>query len=68
MNVHSCAIDNKRNIECWGYKIDELNYVPTGMNEGVSAVSSGGLFSCAIDINWNENCWGGNMYGQIETN
>jgi hypothetical protein len=38
---------------------------PTGLNDGVVAISLGELFSCAITKGGALKCWGQNMFGQL---
>jgi len=75
---HSCAIDNKNNLKCWG----DNHYgqvgngrwnkkrLPTLIPLSNSAayptqIALGGMHSCAIDNLKNLNCWGRNDYGQL---
>eukprot|EP00551_Chaetoceros_affinis_P006769 CAMPEP_0203676422 /NCGR_PEP_ID=MMETSP0090-20130426/24478_1 /ASSEMBLY_ACC=CAM_ASM_001088 /TAXON_ID=426623 /ORGANISM="Chaetoceros affinis, Strain CCMP159" /LENGTH=443 /DNA_ID=CAMNT_0050542961 /DNA_START=40 /DNA_END=1371 /DNA_ORIENTATION=+ len=77
---HSCTINNKNSLKCWGDNMagqlgdgtyDENRNTPTTIYLGdddttyATHIALGNIHSCAID-NLNElQCWGNNFFGQL---
>lgn len=75
---HNCAVLNTGGIKCWGWNIEgqlgngttdwAWNATPTdvsGLNSGVTTVTSGRNHTCAILTNGDVKCWGSNWAGQL---
>jgi len=72
---HTCAIDDDKNLWCWGR--NDYGQVGNGENENKNipspvsfgkkwkSVSAGGHHTCAIDDDKNLWCWGRNNFGQL---
>jgi alpha-tubulin suppressor-like RCC1 family protein len=64
----SCAIDENKNILCWGRYIGTTNsYSPTyiPLNDGFKDITSGAKHNCALTDDGTAYCWGVNYYGQL---
>ncbi len=77
---HTCAIDNIKNLKCWGYnrmgQIGDGSHsssllLPTIISLGreietyPAQIALGSAHSCAIDNLKNLKCWGWNVFGQL---
>ena len=62
-NVHTCAIRESGEIECWGNNSDGRADAPAGQ---FSAVSAGGEHTCGLRETGAVICWGDNYYGETD--
>ena len=58
---HTCALQAKGTITCWGYNKDGQATPPGGT---FTQVSAGVYHTCALKTDKTINCWGRNHYGQ----
>jgi alpha-tubulin suppressor-like RCC1 family protein len=76
-NFHTCALNTKGGVECWGTNdLGQLG-VPTrdiwattpvnvvGLTRGVVAISVGAEHACALTTAGGVRCWGENRFGQL---
>jgi hypothetical protein len=78
---HACAIMSAGGAKCWGNnefgQLGENRACPTpctapvdvqGLDEHVTAIAGGYLFSCALTSTGGVKCWGNNVFGQLGDN
>ena len=75
--VHSCAVDKRGAVKCWGANSDgklgidlstPVAKTPVqveGLSAGALSVTCGGFHSCALLENKTAVCWGYNGHGQL---
>mmetsp|Transcript_19398 Transcript_19398/g.29046 ORF Transcript_19398/g.29046 Transcript_19398/m.29046 type:complete len:503 (-) Transcript_19398:80-1588(-) len=79
--AHTCAIDDKRNLQCWGSNaygqlgdgstISRNKPTIISLGEGgryATQIAAGDTHSCAIDDKNNLKCWGKHFYGKPDSN
>lgn len=75
-DYHVCALNADGAVQCWGEgRAGQLGngrshrsstpVTPSGLNSGVTAISSGGFHTCAILSSASLKCWGLNEYGEL---
>jgi len=71
---HSCAVDDRSDLYCWGYNLygqlglgtySIRQLVPTKVTDDVVQVSAGGDSTLLVDGNDNIMSMGDNQYGQL---
>jgi len=73
---HTCALDNGRGVQCWGYNAEgqvgagsTTNYfAPTrvvGLSRDVEDIAAGDYHTCAVTGTGAAKCWGYNSEGQL---
>lgn len=73
---HTCARTRDKRVQCWGTndtgqlgdgtKAQRLQPVEVeGLDEKVTAISTGGEYTCALTVEKGVKCWGSNRYGQL---
>jgi alpha-tubulin suppressor-like RCC1 family protein len=72
---HTCALDDKGNVYCWGYNIsgqlgipaDGAQHLPTWVPgiTSVTDIAAGFGYTCAIQTTGGIKCWGKNDMGQL---
>ena len=61
--VHSCAVFDDNNAQCWRYNGEGGANVPAGNTW--QAISAGALHSCGLKTNGTVACWGRDAEGQV---
>jgi alpha-tubulin suppressor-like RCC1 family protein len=73
---HTCEINEKSGVECWGRNSDgqlgngnnqdSLSSVEvTGLANGVKALAKGNAFNCALTSQGGVLCWGDNYFSEL---
>jgi len=75
-SLHNCAIDQDKQVWCWGHdnfgQLGIDGHTATGLRAewveelpDIKQIALGRWHSCALDIDGNAWCWGANNYGQL---
>lgn len=72
---HVCAIDDKKELYCWGSPeqhrlgdgagVNRFRPYPVAISDQFDSISAGGSHTCALTLNGTAYCWGANNGGQI---
>jgi alpha-tubulin suppressor-like RCC1 family protein len=76
---HTCALNNRGDVRCWGqntdgqlgnYSYNNANFAidVAGLSYGVTAISAGAHHTCAVTTSGGVKCWGSNAQGQLGNN
>lgn len=73
---HTCALTINGDVKCWGNnsrgqlgnEMDNYSTIPldvVGIDEEVTAIGAGGLYSCAALLSGGAKCWGANDHWNL---